>query len=365
MRMIIILLGIAVLSLTACENKDSNHETVPTMQINVLEHSESFSESAEVRTTEADRTNEAESSNEDDGFKDENGRHISWSIDALDGSHIVIDAMVDTSAVERLGKYEYVPVEFTDEMRQSLFESVLNENADKASYDERSDMWEAYMSSSPTDYWLFSYKSAFMSSDEKIVNFYYSVPDLYPFDDNRQARISDCGVNKPVDEVVNECEKVLIDILGEEIYKVDHISAYGNNGRTPYYKLVLRQKLDGMRVTSCHDINILYDDNGIEKFYGSLYAFREIGPNKDIISVDEAVEIVSDGIKLIHDGEPRDLLISKITLEYLAVKGNEICPVWRFNVGADDEEINYNSERIIAVNAVTGEFICEYRRMEP
>ena len=58
--------------------------------------------------------------------------------------------------------------------------------------------------------------------------------------------------------------------------------------------------------------------------------------------------------------------ISEITFEYVAIRNENyeytVVPVWRFVIGDDEESRLIARDRIISVNALTGELIADRRR---
>lgn len=92
---------------------------------------------------------------------------------------------------------------------------------------------------------------------------------------------------------------------------------------------------------------------------------EEIGLDKPILSVEEALIAMERQIDSIQIQEEMPISISKISLEYLAVMSSEgepyIVPVWRFLLGNDEMERKLMDEEILAVNAVSGELIWEER----
>ena len=111
----------------------------------------------------------------------------------------------------------------------------------------------------------------------------------------------------------------------------------------------------------------MVDGKGIEHISGAIFDIgMELGISS-LLSVDEAMEILSYNAPLISFDETIDqITISKISMEYVVLKDEEgapvITPVWRFQIGSNDEERNLKRERIIAINAMSGDFIQERRR---
>ena len=100
------------------------------------------------------------------------------------------------------------------------------------------------------------------------------------------------------------------------------------------------------------------------KVWGSLFSEEEIGLDKPILTVDEAVTAIQEQADLIPV-QDKELAITKISLEYLSVIDSDgellIVPIWRFWTG-NEAEWNLMGEEVLAVNAISGEFILESRK---
>ena len=193
-------------------------------------------------------------------------------------------------------------------------------------------------------------------------NRYY---DLYPFEDNRLDSVSDSKVNTSLDEAESVCRQVVDSITDTGDYAVDFIHAYGNDGRRPYLKLVFKRMLDGMPVTTYNDLAFLFDNNGIEKVSGSLFSVKETGLDKKMLSLEEAVGKLQEQAALLDfDGES-SIAVTEIALEYVVVMSPDgkilVTPVWRFLLGENDDERNFLRQKILGIDAVTGELIWEER----
>ena len=124
--------------------------------------------------------------------------------------------------------------------------------------------------------------------------------------------------------------------------------------------------LDGMPVTVWHDFSTVTGNDSPfpVKIRGSLFSEEEIGLEKPILSVSEAVNVLQKQMDRIPIQE-EPLSVKKICLEYLSVISSEgellIVPVWRFYAGEDEAAQSLKSEELIAVNAISGELIWERR----
>lgn len=293
---------------------------------------------------------------------------IRQTINAAGGTTLLIDADVAVDGTERVSRYEYELKDITEEKRAALFEAVFSELAETAVYDARNDVWTLDIDPEIRNYFLYqiSYSNggATIPGEQIIVleNRYY---DLYPFEDNRLASLSDSKVNTALDEAVARCGQVLKAITDTDDYAVDYIQAYGNNGRRPYYKIVFQRVLDGMPVTAYNNFIFLYDNNGIERLTGSLFSTKEIGLEETILSPEEAVRKLQEQAAFLNFEGETQVTVTRITLEYIVVMtpaGKILAtPVWRFRLGADEDERSFFGHRILGIDAVTGELIWEER----
>lgn len=123
--------------------------------------------------------------------------------------------------------------------------------------------------------------------------------------------------------------------------------------------------LDGMPVTAYNDLVFLFDYNGIEKVSGSLFSVNETGLEKTLLSPEEAVgKLQEQATFLDFKGESR-VAVTEITLEYVVVMSLDgkilVTPVWRFLLGENEDERNFQRQKILGIDAVTGELIWEER----
>ena len=164
---------------------------------------------------------------------------------------------------------------------------------------------------------------------------------------------------------MDRCGLIVDSITNTGDYAADYVHAYGNNGRRPYLKVVFKRILDGMPVTAYNDMRFLIDDDGVEKVTGSVFSVREIGLEKTLLSLDEAVRRLQEQAVLLDLEGESQMTISEITLEYVVIISDDgrilITPVWRFLLGKDEDERNFLRQKILGIDAVTGELIWEER----
>ena len=293
---------------------------------------------------------------------------IEQTIEAADGAKLLINADVNVDGVTGVSQYEYALVDITEETRANLFEAVFSELAETAEYDELNDVWTLDIDPEIRNYFLYiiSYSNggATIPGEQIAVleNRYYN---LYPFEDNRLASLSDSKVDTALDEASAICGQVMASITDTDDYVVDYVQAYGNNGRRPYYKIVFKRMLDGMSVTAYNNWIFLFDNNGIERVTGSLFSTEEIGLEETILSPDEAVRRLQEQADSIDFEEENQMMVTRVTLEYVVITtptGRILAtPVWRFWLGEDDDARSFFGHKILGIDAVTGELIWEER----
>lgn len=296
------------------------------------------------------------------------GTRIEQTTPAAEGTLLLISADVNVEGITRVSQYEYVLIAITEEIRADLFKSVFPETANQAEYDEMNDVWTLDIDPAIRNYFLYliSYSNGGATiPGEQIIVFENRYYDLYPFEDNRLSSVSDSRVNVSLDEAESVCRRVVDSITDTGDYAEDFIHAYGRGGRRPYLKLVFKRMLDGMPVTAYNDLVFLLDNNGIEKVSGSLFSVNEIGLEKTLLSPEEAVgKLQEQATFLDFEGESR-VAVTEITLEYVVVMSPDgkilVTPVWRFLLGENEDERNFQRQKILGIDAVTGELIWEER----
>lgn len=297
------------------------------------------------------------------------GAKIERSIEAAGGTLLLINAEVNVEGITRVSQYEYELKDVTEEVRENLFRAVFSEDADKAEYDERNDVWTLQIDPEKIrNYFLYmiGYSNGGTTVDgEQIISLENRYYDLYPFDDNRLVSPADSKVEMALDEAAAICGQVVKSLAGTEDYAVDYIQAFGNNGRRPYYKIVFKRMLDGMPITTYNDLTFLFDNDGIESVRGSLFTVKELGLEEIILSLEEAVGKLQEQAVFLNFEQENQMMATRITLEYVVMKFRDgkalITPVWRFWLGGDEDERSFFRHKILAVDAVTGELIWEQR----
>lgn len=296
------------------------------------------------------------------------GTRIEQTIPAADGTSLLISADVNVEGITRVSQYEYVLTDITEEIRADLFKSVFPEIADQAEYDEMNDVWTLDIDVAIRNYFLYqiSYSNGGTTiPGEQIIVFENRYYDLYPFEDNRLGSVSDSRVNVSLDEAESICRQIVDSITDAGDYAADSIQAYGKSGRRPYLKLVFKRMLDGMPVTAYNDLVFLFDNDGIEKVTGSLFSVNETGLDQKMLSPEEAVGKLQEQAELLDFEGESHVTVTEITLEYVVVISTDgqilVTPFWRLLLGENEDERNFLRQKILGIDAVTGELIWEER----
>lgn len=293
--------------------------------------------------------------------------YVEQTVENMEGKKIVINGAIHIGDAEYIAKYRYISKPVTEEIREELFQAYFGERAAEVNYDEKNDLWRLNNSSQGGDYYLYTtpYPNAGPTvSGEQVFQIEYRAVDLYPFKDNLLEDISMSKANITWDEAVKICDTIVNEMSSLENMSVDYIHAYGIAGRRPYYKIVYKRNLDHLPVTAYNDLYFLVDNDGIEKIYGATYDVEKIELEAPILSAREAVDALASSSTIIKFEED-SIFVGKIQLEYMAVNAASgdtyITPAWRFCIGDTDSEMNVLRDRILAVDAVTGEIIQEER----
>lgn len=307
-----------------------------------------------------------ENSNVADILQQSAGVIFSETISGNGGTLIMQNTPVNVDGVENIGVYNYTILPLSDDFRESLFSAVLGDRQGTISGDASKNIWKIRLSDTIGDH--FQYDSGFFNAGEcvsgqDVFRFEYGYVNLYPFDDNILASVEQSPMSLTVDDAVTMCQEVLKECAGGIEYCVDSVVAYGTNGRTPYYKIFFKQSVDNMVITAYNDMYFYVDDNGIELVVGCLYDVGEEILGTDFISVGDAVKSLKENAALLTFDyfDENTLSVSAVTLEYVVVNSNDgsayIRPAWRFIIGENDDQINIYRDRIVAIDAVTGELI--------
>lgn len=298
-----------------------------------------------------------------------------------DGWCLAINAAVEIDNVLDVNTYQYIVKDLEYDSRDRLFNCLFEES--RLDFEvihvqndvQQIEYWKLKYSDSVGGYYKFSLNYNFNGlylRDEKILLLSNHDVDLYPFWDNLLESVSNVGFS--LDLALEQCEAFIGAIDPDSEYTVSYVLPFGNNGRRQYYWIVYKKVIDGMQITTYQDLKFLVDSNGVQEVGGAVYDLQMGENDVTILSLSEAIDILSKNVELISikelislygDGEDyftRSLPISKITFEYILGYDKSVIPCWRFYIGSSEDEQNRFGEYILAVDAVSGKIIQERRR---
>ncbi|MDE5803013.1 MAG: hypothetical protein K2I22_08885 [Lachnospiraceae bacterium] len=305
---------------------------------------------------------------------------ITQIIEGSDGRKILIDAQVHSDGMEEVSCYKYIPEPFTEEHRLGLFKRMHPaENWDvleAAAYNPERETWEFVTPLGES--WIYQITHSEIPGEDVLnhenttASISLHIKQVFPIVvreneidvEDALLLVTSCNASPQEIEQVGLYDIGSIDKNGSYTLSFIHVCE-AEDGQT-YAKVVFKKILDGMPVTAWHDFSTVTGNDSpfSVKIWGSLFSEEEIGLDKPILSVGEAVAAMQEQIDLIPIQE-KPLSVTKISLEYLSVISTEgellIVPVWRFYAGEDEAERSLRSEEVIAVNAISGELIWENR----
>ncbi len=283
-----------------------------------------------------------------------------------------IDAVVNTENVERVSMYTYYPLEMTDELRLEFFDAYFQDRADEVF---------RYTYGNATYHWMLKtedeeYHYSYGLQQLPVEQLNYSVRNPYMVYRTLDVLPPLSSVGFSLDSALDKCAPLLDVFAKDAVYKPYVIRpcgiAVGNNEPAGYgYWITYRRIVDGMPVSASLDMRFCVSKEKVFYMCWTIYDIEEIPLTQKIIGVDEALRSLQDNTELIFRHSlgslPMDVLpIREVTLEYIVLRGDDcngtVTPVWRFLVGENDEQKDMFRDRIIAVNALTGEPIIEAYR---
>lgn len=301
-------------------------------------------------------------------IREYNGLQVTGDFQSAEGRTLRIDGTVQVNDTNKVGIYRYIPSTITDDMRQKIFNIYFGDRAkDVVCVDDNQDIWQLGETMSG-DFYIYQTNFTMDSSGDIVFNLSYRRPNLNYLDENLLSSIDDSKCSISLEDAKTECGDFLAALCEEETYGADVILAYGKEGALPFYKITCRRVLDGLPVISYNDFYFFVDDNGIERIRGGIYKFEETEKAKEytqVLSPEDAMKCLADYIEGINFYKSDMLEIHNIRLEYAVEQQNGgeayIVPVWRFEIGMDENEAVMNRYKILAVNIFTGSIIQEKR----
>ncbi len=302
-------------------------------------------------------------------------REYNCSLRTANDTPIIIDAKVVSDQVERVSKYTYIPKSITDEERTALFKEYFQEKANEI-YHHTVGNSNCWILKNENDSYMFNYGRGYGSIDETLFSLRNQNIQTSAFPQNMLTSISDTNIS--LDDAFNKCAPLLTVLVSDVMYDADWIrpfplpNATDNKG---FFLITYRRVVDGMPITANFDLRFFVSEREIIRVLGTLYDMEEVPLDQYIISVDDAIKSLEDHSALIYiqnlgieDEYIGSIPVSEISLEYLVIRGldytYEITPVWRFIIGENEEQRMMHRDKIIAVNAITGQVIVEQRGIQ-
>lgn len=307
------------------------------------------------------------------------GTTVTQTIETSVGGVISIDAQVDVDGINRVSRYRYIPLQFTEDSRKTLlgkwFAAESWDVNEAALYNANEEKWEF---TTPLGKDCIYQVIRSENPEEQILNVEVVSARLDYTGENilSPVRVTPEFINIAeeillVDEVTagrtpNEIQQIgqiiIQTVAGMDAYSCSYMHVCEESGGHRYVKAVFKQTVDGMPVTAWHDFTTITAEHDVypTRGWGSLFSMEEIGLNKPILTPEEAAAAVQEHIDSVQIQDIQ-MYVTKISLEYLVVGASEIVPVWRFWIGNDEMERIMTCEQILAINAVNGELIWENR----
>lgn len=305
----------------------------------------------------------------------ENGRQITDSFVIDDTYTLKIDAVVNVSNVERVGMYEYIPASITDTQREALLGAYFGDRIAEVKHDTNG--WNnSWKLSSDTEFYSFGYSFGMNLIAEETFFLRDYKKEIREFDELMLHGINEAGMHISLDEAYDLCYRLLCTV-SDDLYAPTNVRPFKMNPNTDDGMLwiVWSKTADGMPITADNDPKFYVTDNGVIYLHGTVYDTVSMEMTDRIISLDEAVTSLENYASNIND--PNNFMgfefiynntvpVTEITFEYIVVRDENyrytVVPVWRFLIGDDEESRLMYKDRVVAINAITGELIAERRR---
>ena len=305
----------------------------------------------------------------------EDGRQITGSFVIDDTYTLKIDAVVDVSNVERVGMYEYIKHPITDSERDSLLAAYFGNRIDQV-YHYTYGNANNWVLKNKKEFIRFGYSLSCngIGEDTFWIRDQYVLIDEY--DGYMLDSIDAAEMKISLEAALFMCD-TLVQSLTDAPHIADNVRPFKQHQETEDGMLwiVYHRVADGMPITAYNDLKFYVLDSGVTHLHGALYDLEPVVTDSKIISLDDAIAYLQKNASHVNDGSNfmdfdrlyDDVIpISEITFEYVVVKHEKyeyaVVPVWRFVIGDDEESRLIARDRIISVNALTGELIADRRR---
>lgn len=300
-----------------------------------------------------------------------NGSVVSESFMATDKLKFEIDASVSTGNVDRVSLYEYIPVTISDAQRSNLLKAYFQERINEV-YHHTAGNSNGWVLMNDSEYYHFGYNRSPQYIDESgffLINQKVGLVDLT---DGMRESLDDVGF--PLSDAYSQCNVLIEAVVGNTKYMPSIIRPISTARPTVKgaYWIVYRRELDGIPVIANWDLKFFVTQNEVVKMVGTLYELQELSLEQKIIPMEDALASLKNHASLIDYDFleisyffEETIPVSKITFEYLVLPGSDgryiVTPIWRFQLGETEEQRNILRDKVIAVNALTGELIAQYR----
>ena len=296
---------------------------------------------------------------------------VSESFMATDKLKFEIHARVSTGNVDRVSLYEYIPMAISDTQRINLLQVYFQERVNEV-YHNTVGYSNSWVLMNESEYYHFGYNRSPQYIDESgffLINQKVGLVDLT---DGMRESLDDVGF--PLSDAYSQCNVLIEAVVGNTKYMPSIIRPISTARPTVKgaYWIVYRRELDGVPVIANWDLKFFVTQNEVVKMVGTLYEVQELSLEQQIISMDDALASLEKHASLIDYDFleisyffEETIPVSKITFEYLVLPGSDgryiVTPIWRFQLGETEDQRNILRDKVIAVNALTGELIAQYR----
>ena len=305
----------------------------------------------------------------------EDGRHITGSFVIDDTYTLKIDAVVDVSNAERVGMYEYVPASITDAQREALLGAYFGDRIDEVKHNTKGWANQWYIETDH-EYYEFGYSFGMNLISEETFFLRDFKKEIREADTRMLGSIGAAGMRISMDEAYEMCERLLSTVT-DDLYTPTNVRPFKMNPNTDDGMLwiVWSKTIDGIPITADNDPKFYVTDNSVIYLHSTVYDIEPVVLDSKIISLNGAIAHLQENALDINyrsnfmsfENIYSDMIpITEITFEYIVVRDENyrytVVPAWRFLIGDDEESRLMYKDRIVAINAITGELIAERRR---
>ena len=305
----------------------------------------------------------------------ENDRQVTGSFAIDDTYTLKIDAVVNVSNVERVGMYEYVPASITDAQREALLGAYFGDRIDEVKHNTKGWANQWYIETDH-EYYEFGYSFGMNLISEETFFLRDFKKEIREADTRMLGSIGAARMRISMDEAYEMCERLLSTVT-DDLYTPTNVRPFKMNPNTDNGMLwiVWSKTIDGIPITADNDPKFYVTDNGVIYLHSTVYDIEPVVLDIEIISLNDAIAHLQENALDINyrsnfmsfENIYSDMIpITEITFEYIVVRGENyrytVVPAWRFLIGDDEESRLMYKDRIIAINAITGELIAERRR---